>query len=164
MRKFLPGEKNKSVIEKELAAIHWALNYFKPYLYGVKFLVRTDHRPLVYLFGMTNPSSKLTHMRLDLEEFDFEIEYVRGKDNVCADALSRLDFEDIKNLRDNNQLTAVTTRSMTNKKKNVQETNPNDEKSEIVPSKIYEVLSKYEYMVRLNLLLRIVERNILIVH
>lgn len=47
---FTPGEKNKPVILKALTAIHWAINYFKPYLYGRKFTVRTDHRPLVYLF------------------------------------------------------------------------------------------------------------------
>lgn len=87
---FTPGERNKSTILKELTAIHWAMNYFKPYLYGRKFVVRTDHRPLVFLFNMKNPTSKLTRMRLDLEEFDFTIEYISGKANVTADALSRV--------------------------------------------------------------------------
>lgn len=68
-RAFTKGERNKHIIEKELAAIHWAIMHFKPYLYGRKFIVRTDHRPLIYLFGMKNPSSKLVRMRLDLEEF-----------------------------------------------------------------------------------------------
>lgn len=97
-KSFTPGEKNKPIIEKELTAIHWAIKYFKPYVYGRKFKVRTDHRPLVYLFGMKNPSSKLNRMRLDLEEFDFEIEFLAGKANVAADALSRIiiDSDELK--------------------------------------------------------------------
>lgn len=95
-RNFTKGERNKATIEKELAAIHWAIIHFRPYLYGRKFLVKSDHKPLVYLFSMTNPSSKLTRMRLDLEEYDFEIEYIKGKDNVAADALSRVHINDLK--------------------------------------------------------------------
>lgn len=97
---FTKGEKSKSIIEKELTAIHWAINHFKPYLYGRKFVIKTDHRPLVYLFGMKNPTSKLTRMRLDLEEFNFEIQYVAGKSNVVADALSRIitNSDDLKTL------------------------------------------------------------------
>lgn len=81
-KSFTKGESNKPTIEKELTAIHWAVNYFKPYLYGRKFRVKTDHRPLVYLFGMKNSTSKLTRVRLDLEGFDFDVEYVKGKENV----------------------------------------------------------------------------------
>lgn len=87
---FTKGERNKSTIEKELTAIHWAVNRFLPYLYGRKFSIKTNHRPLGYLFSMKNPSSKLTRMRLDLEEFDFDIDYIKGKENVGADALSRI--------------------------------------------------------------------------
>lgn len=97
-RGFTKGEQNKSVIEQELAAIHWSLNYFRPYIYGTKFLVKSDHRPLTYLFSMKNPSSKLTRMRLDLEEFDFEVEFIKGTQNVGADALSRIDFKDIQSI------------------------------------------------------------------
>lgn len=89
-KSFTKGERSKPTIEKELAAIHWAVDYYKPYVYGRKFKIRTDHRPLVYLFNMKNPTSKLTRMRLDLEEFDFEVEFLSGKANVGADALSRI--------------------------------------------------------------------------
>ena len=118
-RTFTKGEQNKSVIERELAAIHWAITYFKIYVYGTKFLVRTDHRPLTYLFSMKNPSSKLVRVRLDLEEFEFEIEYIKGSDNNGADALSRIDFDGIKNLKPEYQINKVTTRSETRKLLNV---------------------------------------------
>lgn len=145
-RKFLPGEKNKSVIERELAAIHWALTHFRPYLYGKKFLVKTDHRPLVYLFSMVNPSSKLTRMRLDLEEFDFVVEYVKGGDNVCADALSRIDFEDLKNMKTEiEKVLTVTTRSMSERRKNEKREIPIvAESKEIEVPRVYEVLRECE--------------------
>lgn len=52
-RAFTKVEQYKSVIEQELTAIHWALKYFK---HGTKLLVKSDHRPLTYLFSMKNPS------------------------------------------------------------------------------------------------------------
>ena len=131
-RSLTRGEQNKSTIEKELAAIHWALNYFKPYVYGTKFLVKSDHKPLTYLFAMKNPSSKLTRMRLDLEEFDFSVEFIKGKNNTGADALSRLEFENIKTIR------KVTTRSNTKPKQNDKPGVATNELKEMDP-KIYEI-------------------------
>ena len=78
---FTKGENNKSTIEEELTVIHGAVTHFKPYIYGKHFLVRTEHRPLSYLFSMKNLSSKLTGMRLALEEYAFTVEYLKGKDN-----------------------------------------------------------------------------------
>ena len=82
---FIKGESNKTTIEQELTTIHWAITHFRLYIYGKHFLVRADL--FLILFSMKNPSSKLTRMRLDLEEYDFTIEYLRGKDNYIADAL-----------------------------------------------------------------------------
>lgn len=84
------GELNYPIIEKELLAIVWAVKYFRPYLFGKKFTIRTDHKPLLYLFSMKDPSSRLTKFRLSLEQYDFDVEYVKGKENVAADALSRI--------------------------------------------------------------------------
>lgn len=111
-RAFTKGESHKSPIEKELAAIHWALQHFKPYLYGLKFKVKSDHRPLVYLFSMRNPTSKLVRMRMDLEDFDFIVEYIKGKENVGADALSRIHVSELLKMNESlNQNILVVTRS-----------------------------------------------------
>lgn len=130
-RAFTKGERNKHIIEKELAAIHWAVMHFKPYLYGREFIVRTDHRPLIYLFGMKNPSSKLTRMRLDLEEFQFKIEYIPGKSNVAADALSRIqvDSNELSNLK----ILRMQTRSMQRKPEEalISKTNNNPEPDQL---------------------------------
>lgn len=110
---FNSADSKKPTIMQEMIAIHWAIDYFKPYLYGRKFIVRTDHRPLVFLFGMKEPTKKLTQMRLDLEDYDFEIEHIKGTNNVGADALSRLmSSDDLKN----RTILMVNTRSMTKKK------------------------------------------------
>lgn len=83
-------EENYSTIEKELLAIVWACKYFRPYLFGNKFTLFTDHQPLTYIFSMKDASSKLVRWRLKLEEYDYEIKYRKGKQNVVADGLSRI--------------------------------------------------------------------------
>ena len=83
------SECNYSTTEKELLAILFGCKTFRPYLYGRKFLIITDHRPLRWLFNHSDPSSKLQRWRLKLEEFEYEIIYRKGKLNNAADALSR---------------------------------------------------------------------------
>ena len=48
-KKLLPREKNYSTIEKECLGIIWGMEKFRKYLYGVDFLLETDHKPLSYL-------------------------------------------------------------------------------------------------------------------
>lgn len=86
------SEQNFSTIEKELLAIVWATKYFRPYLYGRKFKIVTDHKPLKWLMSLKEPSSRLVRWRLKLEEFDYEVEYKKGKNNTNADALSRIEI------------------------------------------------------------------------
>lgn len=105
------AERNYPTIEKELLAIVWGIRHFRPYLYGRKFDVYTDHRPLMYLFSLTDPSSRLTKFRLALEEYDFEVIYKRGAENVIADALSRISSQDLKGITE--KVNLVTTRSKT---------------------------------------------------
>lgn len=115
-RSFNKGELNKSTIEKELLAIHFAINHFRPYIYGTHFTVRSDHKPLIYLFGLKNPSSKLTRIRLELEEYNFTIEHIKGKNNVAADALSRITIDDLKEIYSKSvSMLPMTTRSMSRK-------------------------------------------------
>lgn len=134
---FNKGESNKSTIEQELTAIHWAVTHFRPYLYGRKFTIKTDHRPLIYLFTMRNPSSKLTRMRLDLEEYDFVVEYIKGKSNVLSDALSRIQItsESLKQMY-------IMTRSMNKKQINVSP--PNVQSSKPDQLHVYEPISNEE--------------------
>lgn len=88
-----PAECNYSTIENELLAIVWATKYFRPYLFGVKFTIVSDHKPLQWLFSIKEPNSKLVRWRLKLAEYDYEIIYKKGKLNANADALSRPPIE-----------------------------------------------------------------------
>lgn len=91
-----PAETNYSTIEKELLAIVWATKYFRPYLFGTKFKIITDHKPLQWLFSIKEPNSKLVRWRLKLEEYDYEIIYKKGKNNTNADSLSRIQINPIE--------------------------------------------------------------------
>lgn len=83
------AEQNYSTIERELLAIVYAVNHFRPYLFGRKFQLVTDHKPLVWLNSVKDPTSRLVRWRLKLAEYEYEVVYKAGKSNVNADALSR---------------------------------------------------------------------------
>lgn len=85
------AQRNYSTIEKELYAIVYATETFRHFLYGVKFDLYTDHRPLLHLFNIKNPSGRLYRWKAALTEYDFKIQYKRGSQNTVADALSRLE-------------------------------------------------------------------------
>lgn len=90
-RKLKGSEKAYSVIEKECLAIVWAIQKFARYLYGKEFILESDHQPLVHLNRKALANSRLMRWALALQPFRFKIMAIRGKDNVGADYLSRLD-------------------------------------------------------------------------
>lgn len=86
------AEKNYSTIEKELLAILDSTKHFRPYLFGQNFTIETDHNPLVWLYKIKEPNSRLVRWKLKLDEFTFKIVYKKGKENCVADALSRVEI------------------------------------------------------------------------
>ena len=76
--------------EKELIAIVWATEYFRPYLYGRRFKIVDDHKPLVWVMNVKDPGSRLLRWRIQMAEYDCEITYRRGSQNTNADALSMI--------------------------------------------------------------------------
>lgn len=85
------AETRYSTIEKEMLAIIWAVKYFRPYVYGNKFKIITDHKPLVWLQNFKGQNPKLLRWKLKLSEYDYDIVYKKGSQNVIADALSRIE-------------------------------------------------------------------------
>ncbi|GAQ89454.1 putative retrotransposon protein [Klebsormidium nitens] len=83
------AESNYSSYAGECLAAVWGVRYFRVYLYGARFILYTDHRPLEWL--VTNPNLTGMHARwaLMLQEFDFEVRYRKGLINMNADGLSR---------------------------------------------------------------------------
>ena len=83
------AEKNYCTFSKEALAIVYAITQFRPYLYGNKFTLITDHRPLVWLNSHNDPGSRVTRWRLKLLDYQFDVVYKKGELNSNADALSR---------------------------------------------------------------------------
>ncbi|KMQ88697.1 enzymatic polyprotein endonuclease reverse [Lasius niger] len=83
------AEQNYSTIEKECLTIIYCTHHFRPYLYGRTFTIVTDHKPLIWLHSIKDPTSRLWKWRTKLAEYDYEIKYKKGTLNNNADALSR---------------------------------------------------------------------------
>jgi len=78
----------KKPSEKELLAIVWATKCFRPYLYGRRFIIVSDHKHLVWVMNVKDPGSTLLRWRIQLAEYDYKVTYRRVSQNTNADALS----------------------------------------------------------------------------
>ena len=88
-KKLLPRERNYSVIEKECLGIIWGVEKFRKYLYGVDFLLETDHKPLSYMQTAKVLNPRIMRWAMKLQPYRFRIVAIRGRDNLGADYLSR---------------------------------------------------------------------------
>jgi hypothetical protein len=90
-KKMLDAETRYPVHEQELLAIIHALSSWRHYLLGSRFkvIVRTDHRSLQHFKTQPQLSGRQSRWKDVIADFDFDIEYILGKDNVVADGLSR---------------------------------------------------------------------------
>ena len=84
-----------SQIQKEALAIVFALSKFHQFLYGRPFILITDHKPLLALFGPTKATpalaaNRLARWALMLGQYHYTIEYRKSAEHGNADALSRL--------------------------------------------------------------------------
>lgn len=89
-RKLLAREVAYSTIERECLALVWGVQKFSNYLYGVEFVVQTDHQPLAYIQKSRQLNSRVLRWSLLLQEYSFRVEHIKGRENVGADYLSRI--------------------------------------------------------------------------
>lgn len=97
---FSETQRKYSQIDKEAYAIIYGVKKFFQYLYGNKFTLITDHRPLIQIFSPTTSLPIYTAMRMQhyanfLQGFNYDIQYRKSENHANADCLSRLP---IKNL------------------------------------------------------------------
>ena len=78
----------KASTEKEALAIVWSVEKLKVYLAN-KFIIKTDHSALVWLMKQKNPTGRLARWVMKLQNYQFDIEHIKGTENTIADVLSR---------------------------------------------------------------------------
>lgn len=90
------SEKNYSQIQKEATAIVFGVKRFHMYLYGREepFILKTDHRPLLSIFGnkvgiSVMAASRLQRYAILLSAYNYTVQYIKGENNVVADFFSR---------------------------------------------------------------------------
>ena len=82
-------ERNYCVTRRELLALVAATEHFNYFLYGQKFVMRTDHSALQWLMNFQNVQGQLARWLQKLQQYDFDVIHRAGKKHQNADALSR---------------------------------------------------------------------------
>lgn len=95
LRTLTRAQKNYTQIDKEALSLVFGMDKFEQHAYGRHFILATDHKPLVSIFGPKKglpamAASRLQRYVAHLRGFDFEIQYVKGSKHGNFDGLSRL--------------------------------------------------------------------------
>jgi transposase InsO family protein len=85
---FTGPQLNWDTYKKEAYAIVYCIKKLEYLLRDVEFLLRTDHRNLTYISEAGTPI--VSRWKQQLQEFNFKIDYIPGKENIAADGFSRL--------------------------------------------------------------------------
>ncbi|KAH7703237.1 hypothetical protein AAVH_29591 [Aphelenchoides avenae] len=93
-RSMTEAERSAPAVHSEIGAVVFAMRTFKPITYGYPVILHTDHRPLVYVMSKVETEPKLARGVMELQPFDLKIQHIAGKNNVVADALSRVHIPD----------------------------------------------------------------------
>ena len=105
MRALTSAEKNYQNLEHEAQAAVWGMEKFHYFLYGRKFILQTDQKPLVSIFRkhMIDVSPRIQRITIRAWQYDFVPQHIPGRINVIADSLSRvtpLEFQDFNAEKD----------------------------------------------------------------
>jgi hypothetical protein len=93
-RPVAPRHRSLAAYERELIGLVLAVCHWRPYLWGRRFRVRTDHFSLKFLLDQCLATIPHHHWVGKLLGFDFSVEYKAGSTTTVADALSRRDTDE----------------------------------------------------------------------
>ena len=98
-KKMPKAKKELCSFDLEMIAITASCHFFRHYLVGRNFTIHTDHMPLTFQARFSTPSARLARLLSKLSEFTFDIRHIKGKDNIVADYLSRIETDEEEKLR-----------------------------------------------------------------
>ena len=73
----------------ELAVVMLALKLWRHYLVRRNFKLKPNHKSLKHIFTQMDLNARQRRWSEFMSEYDFGISYIKGKENVVIDALSR---------------------------------------------------------------------------
>ena len=108
-RALTSAEKNYQNLEREAQAAVWGMEKFHYFLYGRKFILQTDQKPLVSIFRkhMIDVSPRIQRITIQAWQYDFVPQHIPGRINVIADSLSRVTPLEFQNSNAEKDILAV---------------------------------------------------------
>lgn len=113
-KKLTPTQSRYSTFDRELLAMYQAIKHFNHFVEGQEFCIFTDHKPLTTSLTTRTDRTPRQERHLDyVSQFTNDIRYIKGPNNVVADALSRIhtdsidlaitDMEDLAKAQENDE-------------------------------------------------------------
>ena len=87
-----PAERTYSAVEKELLAVLAGIKHYNEFLRPKEFLIRTDSSAIKFLNSVRHVVGRLGRWHLMLSGYKYRVEHIKGKQNVIADRLSRIEL------------------------------------------------------------------------
>ena len=91
-RSLKPAERNYSAVEKELLAVIAGIKHYHEFLQPKQFLIQTDNFAIKFLNSVKHVIGRLGQWTLMLSGYKYRVEHIKGKQNIIADRLSRIDL------------------------------------------------------------------------